>query len=243
MGLTTPPLEAARCTTGWTTTGRPATPLVEVRPQMGYERHCGSCFELVLDVTVPQMGRELVELPNVVSQVVEQNVDIPVRPDRGRSKIPSWSTPRTRFTGVFSVVEYSAPAPEVSEAPAPVTEYFFPAPAVFQAPALMVYCTLASSFSFAHAIGGVHLSCASGVRIAFASFGVHLICASGDPVASACGGAQLARACSVSFANAHLTHAGSVSCLSVSSGVWSSSVAPWCSGPCPTSGGRALRAG
>ena len=52
---------------------RPA-PLVEVRPQTGCERHCGSGFELVLEVTVPQLGRELVEVPNVVSQVIEQNV-------------------------------------------------------------------------------------------------------------------------------------------------------------------------
>ena len=35
-------------------TARP-TPLVEVLPQMGFERHCGSGFELVLDVTVPQL--------------------------------------------------------------------------------------------------------------------------------------------------------------------------------------------
>ena len=55
--------------------------------RMGYERHCGSGFELVLDVTVPQLGRELVEAPNVVSRVVEQNVHIPVR-GGGRSKIP-----------------------------------------------------------------------------------------------------------------------------------------------------------
>ena len=72
MGLTTPPPTAA--TTVYFSldddedvlAARP-TPLVEVRPQMGYERHCGSGFELVLDVTVPQLGRELVEVPNVVS--------------------------------------------------------------------------------------------------------------------------------------------------------------------------------
>ena len=50
--------------------------------------------------TVPQVGRELVEVPNVVSQVVEQNVDIPVRRGRERSKNSSWrsswSTLRTR---------------------------------------------------------------------------------------------------------------------------------------------------
>ena len=47
------------------------TPLVEVRPQMGYERHSGSGFELVLDVTVPPLGGELVEVRNVVSPAVE----------------------------------------------------------------------------------------------------------------------------------------------------------------------------
>ena len=60
---------------------RPA-PLVEVRPQKGHERHCGTGFELVLDVTVPQLGRELVEVLNVVSQVIQQNVDIPVHGGR-----------------------------------------------------------------------------------------------------------------------------------------------------------------
>ena len=54
------------------------TPLAEVRPQVGHERHCGCGFELLLDVTVPPTGGELVEVPNVVSQLVEQNVDMPV---------------------------------------------------------------------------------------------------------------------------------------------------------------------
>ena len=58
------------------------------RPQMGYERHCGSGFELVLDVMVPELGRELVQVLNVVSQVVKRKVDIPVRRGWGRSKIP-----------------------------------------------------------------------------------------------------------------------------------------------------------
>ena len=44
----------------------------------------GVGLELVLDPVVPQLGRELVEVPNVVSQVVEQNVDIPVRGGVGR---------------------------------------------------------------------------------------------------------------------------------------------------------------
>ena len=46
--------------------GRPA-PLVEVRPHLWYERHCGSGFELVLDVTVPQLGKEVVEVPKIES--------------------------------------------------------------------------------------------------------------------------------------------------------------------------------
>ena len=56
MGLTTPPPEAASTTNnrmdddGDVLAARP-TPLVEVRPQMGYERHRGSGFELVLDVS------------------------------------------------------------------------------------------------------------------------------------------------------------------------------------------------
>ena len=90
---------------------RPA-PLVEVPPQTGYERHCGSGFELVLDVTVLQLGRELVEVPNVVSQVVEQNVHIPVH------------------GGPAPVVESSSPASAVLPAPAPVLEIIAPVPAV-----------------------------------------------------------------------------------------------------------------
>ena len=52
---------------------RPA-PLVEVRPQMVYERHCG--FELVLNVAAPQMDREVVA-PMIT--FVEQIVGIPAR--------------------------------------------------------------------------------------------------------------------------------------------------------------------
>ena len=39
---------------------RPA-PVEEVQPPGRQERHCGSGFELVLDATVPQLGREVVE--------------------------------------------------------------------------------------------------------------------------------------------------------------------------------------
>ena len=125
---------------------RPAA-LQEPRPQMVYERHSGSGFKLVLDVTVPQMGRELVEVPNVVSQVVEQNVDIPVRRGRGRSKIPHGGLhglrPGQGLPALSSapVVEYFAPAPVVIPPPVPVIEYFSPAPAVFQAPAPVVQFT------------------------------------------------------------------------------------------------------
>ena len=64
--------------------GRPA-PLLEVRPQEGLRRHTGVGFEVVLDPVVPQLGRELVKVPTVVSQPefqqhsAEQNVDIPAR--------------------------------------------------------------------------------------------------------------------------------------------------------------------
>ena len=126
---------------------RPA-PLVEVRPQMEYKRHCGSGFELVLDVTVPQLGRELVEVPNVVSPVVEQNVHIPVR-GGGRSKIPRGGVqglrpgqgPTFQFFSPAPAVSqspapvYISPAPAVSQPPAPVVEYISPAPAVSQPPA------------------------------------------------------------------------------------------------------------
>ena len=70
--------------------GRPA-PLLEVRPQEGLRRHTGVGFELVLDLVVPQLGRELVEVPTVVSQPefqqhsAEQNVDIPARGGVGHS--------------------------------------------------------------------------------------------------------------------------------------------------------------
>ena len=49
-----------------------------MRPKGQLERHTEVGFELLLDPVVPQLGRELVEVPNVVSQVLEQNVDIPV---------------------------------------------------------------------------------------------------------------------------------------------------------------------
>ena len=81
LGQKTPPPRAAsimRFSMGYdgdVLAARP-TPLAEVRPQMVCGRHCDK--RLVLDVTVPPLGGGLVEVPNVVSQVVEQNVDIPV---------------------------------------------------------------------------------------------------------------------------------------------------------------------
>ena len=114
---------------------RPA-PLDEVRPQMGYKRHCGSGFELVLDVTVPQLGRELVEVPNVVPPVVEQNVHIPVR-GGGRSKIPREGVQGLR-PGQGPAFQFFSPAPAVSQSPAPVVEYISHAPAVFPATAPVI---------------------------------------------------------------------------------------------------------
>ena len=127
------------------------TPLVEVRSQTEYERHCGSGFELFLDVTVPPLGGELVEVPTVVSQVVEQNVDVPVHggmvratslflvlPAVSRSPAPLVESIVASPALVFSPVEYLAPAPAVFRAPTPVVESFAPAPAGFQAPAPVV---------------------------------------------------------------------------------------------------------
>ena len=48
-------------------------PLTEVRSHGLLERHTGVGFELVFDPVVPQLGRELVDVP-----IVEQIVDIPV---------------------------------------------------------------------------------------------------------------------------------------------------------------------
>ena len=114
---------------------RPA-PLVEVRPQMGYKRHCGSGFELVLDVTLPQLGRELVEVPNVMSPVVEQNVHIPVR-GGGRSKIPRGGVQGLR-PGQGPTFQFFSPAPAVSQSPAPVVEYISHTPAVSLSPTPVV---------------------------------------------------------------------------------------------------------
>ena len=234
MGLTTPNPEGASTTNnrmdddGDVLAAWP-TPLVEVRPQMGYERHRGSGFELVLDVTVLRMGRELVEVPNVVSQVVEQNVDIPVRRGRGRSKIPRGGLLDLRpgqglpAHSSAPVVEYFAPAPAVISPPELVIEYFSPAPAVFQAPAPSVeFFAPAPAVSEAPAPVTEYFLPGPAVFLAPApveEYSSPMPAVSHSPM-----------------------RVGSVSCLSVSGGVWSSSVAPWYSGRCPT-GGRALRAG
>ena len=101
---------------------------------MGYKRHCGSGFELVLDVTVPQLGRELVEVPNVVSPVVEQNVHIqpPAPVEEYISHTPAV------FPATAPVIDYISPAPAVFPATPPVVEYFSPVPAVFPATAPVV---------------------------------------------------------------------------------------------------------
>ena len=128
---------------------------------MGYERHCGSGFELVLDVTVPQLVRELVEVPNVVSLVVEQNVHIPVR-GGGRSKIP-----RGGVQGL-----------ETGKGPR--FQFFSP-----RAGSVSITCasgglhlSRAGSVSTACASGGVHLTRASSVSSDSASGGVHFTRAS-----------------------------------------------------------------
>ena len=199
---------------------RPA-PLVEVRPQMGYKRHCGSGFELVLDVTVPQLGRELVEVPNVVSPVVEQNVHIqpPAPVEEYISHTPAV------FPATAPVIDYISPAPAVFPATPPVVEYFSPVPAVFPAtaPAGGVFLTRAS------ASGGVFLTRASRVSSDSASGGVFLTRAS----RASC---EFISGCWWRFSRLfHRTE--------FNSSRWS--CCPWSrsSGPCATSGGRALRAG
>ena len=92
---------------------------------MGRERYCGSGFELVLDVTVPPLGGELVEVPNVVSQVVEQNVDIPVHGGMVHAMSLFPALPAVSRSPA-PVVESFSSAP----APAPMVEFFAPAPAV-----------------------------------------------------------------------------------------------------------------
>ena len=67
--------------------------MLEPRPQEKDRRHTGVGFELVLDPVVPQLGHELVDVPNVVSlpefqqHSVEHNVDIPVRGGVGREAL------------------------------------------------------------------------------------------------------------------------------------------------------------
>ena len=131
-GLTTPPSEAAgtmhfRLDDDGDMLAAGLTPLAEVRPQMGHERHSGCGFELLLDVTAPPMGGELVEVPNVMSQVVEQNVDIPVH----------------------GGMEYISPEPAVFPSPAPVVEYLAPATAVSPPLAPVVECIAPASVGYA----------------------------------------------------------------------------------------------
>ena len=118
----------------------------------------GVGFELVLDPVVPQLARELVDVPDVVSQVVEQNVYIPVRGGGGgRPKITLGfggglqglrpgqgstlhaSAPMVEYfspalaasQSPAPVMEFLSSTPAVSLLPDPVVEYFPPAPAVF----------------------------------------------------------------------------------------------------------------
>ena len=72
------------------------------------------------------MGGELAEVPNVVSQVVEQNVYIPVRGGPA-PVVESISHAPTVFS---PVVEHISPASAVLPAPAPVLEFIAPVPAV-----------------------------------------------------------------------------------------------------------------
>ena len=126
MGLTTPPPTAAN-TVYFSLDDDEDVHSARPTPHRG----CGSGFQLVLDVTVPPLGGGLVEVPNVVSQVVEWNVDIPVH-------------------GVWCM-RCLFPS---SRSPAPVVESIAAAPAlVFIAGG--VSCTRASGVLFASACGGV----------------------------------------------------------------------------------------
>ena len=138
---------------------RPA-PLMEVRPQLGYERHYGSGFDLVLDVTVPQLIRELVDVPTVPF-FVEQTVDISAPGGGGRLADLQGSS-HDRVHQLVSVEVFKVHAQErvrqrrlstshprqfsnrqwwsfshPLQAPAPVVEFFSPA-TVFQLPAPVV---------------------------------------------------------------------------------------------------------
>ena len=125
---------------------------------MGHERHCGCGFELLLDVTVPPMGGELVEVPNVVSQVVEQNVDIPVH----------------------GGMEYISPEPAAFQLPEPAVEYLAPGDSSVPIATASrgVHLTRTSWFSFACSSGGVYCTRAGCVSFSSASCGAPLTCAS-----------------------------------------------------------------
>ena len=116
--------------------GRPAP----LRPQRGYERHCGSGFELVHDVTVPQLGRELVEAPTI-RFFVEQTVGIPNSGWWWASRRSSRFPPQDRVLLVVAVEVFKVYAHvrvRQRKMPAPVMEYISPAPAVFPLPETVV---------------------------------------------------------------------------------------------------------
>ena len=96
--------------------GSPA-PLSEVWPQVGEERHCGCGFELVLDVTVPQLGRELVEAPTI--PFIEQTVGIPGVP-RSLVEVFKACAPRQGPTLHVPASVVESPVPAVFHATAPV---------------------------------------------------------------------------------------------------------------------------
>ena len=158
---------------------RPA-PLVEVRPQMGCERHCGSGFELVLNVTVPQMCRELVEVPMIT--FVEQIVGISARGGPA-PVVESISHAPTVFS---LVVEYISPSSAVFEAPAPALEFLAPALAVSNRQRQSWNFSLPLQQCYKHQRhGGVSCTGVRGDLIASASGGFHLTHAGCCPVANA----------------------------------------------------------
>ena len=87
--------------------GKRPEPLEEVsEPQAGIRRHAGVGYELVLDLVVPQMVEQLVDVFAMPALAVEY---ISPAPAVSRSSAP--------------VVESFAPAPAVFSSPVPVVEY------------------------------------------------------------------------------------------------------------------------
>ena len=106
--------------------GKRPEPFEEVsEPQAGIRRHTGVGYELVLDPVVPQMVEHLVEvfsLPALARACRVSFVSAPRQqcPDRPAQVFECFSPAPAVFQALVPTVEYPAPAPAVSESPAPV---------------------------------------------------------------------------------------------------------------------------